>query len=132
MSWLFDRLTDLAVADHLTIVIDAPAECSTDAAAQDELERMLFRARRLTGTSVWNGSRPPELATVAESGGARFVASGTPTGPALFASLGDHDLGVAVGGAAPGATVQVDAVADLASLLDALLTLRSYAQRAIA
>lgn len=138
MSWLFDRLTDLAVADHLTIVIDASFDPSDDLAAkinlatEDQLEPILCRARQLEGTSVWHGSRPPQLASVAESRGSRFVASGTADGQALFATLGDHDLGVSVGDAALGASVQVNAAADLASLLDALLTLRSCAQRAVA
>ncbi len=132
MSWLFDRLTDLAVADHLTIVIDAPPDRGDDLATRVELERMLHWARQLPATSVWNAPRPPDLATVSQSRGSRFVASATAAGPALFASIGEHDLGVSVGGAALGAAVQVNAPSDLASLLDALLTLRAYAQRAVA
>lgn len=129
MSWLFDRLTDLAVADHLTIVIDS-LPCSDDnRSTDDELELMLCRARQLPGTSVWNGKRPPVPVCVDESAGAHFVASGMPSGPSLFATLGEHDLGVSVGAVALGANLKVNAVADLASLLDSLVTLRSYAQR---
>jgi len=132
MSWLFDRLTDLAVADHLTIVIDIPPGFTDDPAERDEFEQMLRRARLLYGTSVWSGPRPPALATAGESAGARFVASGTPAASALFATLDDHDLGVSVGGVASGAGVQVAAITNVTSLLDSLVTLRSYAQRAVA
>lgn len=126
MSWLFDRLTDLAVADHLTIVIDTPPNC-----VDDELGRMLRRAQSLAATSVC--AHPDALTDGATSSvGATFVASGTLAGPALFRALGEHDLAVSIGGTAPGATMQVDAIADLSSLLDALITLRSYAQRAVA
>lgn len=127
MSWLFDRLTDLAVADHLTVVIDVPSD------HHDELAQMLRRARTLASTSIHPasalhpGSQPP-----LRNAGGTFVASASPSGRTLFETLGEHDLGVAVGGAAPGATMQVDTVGDLCSLLDALVTLRSYAQRAVA
>ena len=53
-------------------------------------------------------------------------------GQHLLADLGERDLAVSVGGIIPGSNIQVDAVTDLASLLDALVTLRSYAQRAVA
>lgn len=125
MSWLFDRLTDLAVADHLTVVIDVPTD--------DELSVMLQRTRSLAATSVGPSTavRQHDGAEVSRSVGT-FVASASPSGRTLFEALGEHDLGVAVGGAAPGASLQVDTVGDLCSLLDALVTLRSYAQRAVA
>lgn len=131
MSWLFDRLTDLAVSDHLTIVIDAPTAAieQEDAA---ELARMLRRAQSLAGTSVCTSLSQRPLGGAGHSSAATFLASASAAGPELFAALDAHDLGVSVGGAALGATMQVDAVTDLSSLLDALITLRSYAQRAVA
>lgn len=130
MSWLFDRLTDLAVSEHLTIVVDPATVGEGD--DRSEITQLLRRAGHLMHTSVWEGVRKPELTTIAESRGARFVASGDAGYSALFTTLGPHDLGVSVGGIAPGAALHVDTTPDLASILDALITLRSYAQRAVA
>lgn len=130
MSWLFDRLTDLAVSEHLTIVVDPTTVGEGD--DRSEITQLLRRAGHLMHTSVWEGVRKPELTSTVEAGGARFVASGNAAYSALFTTLGPHDLGVSVGGVAPGAALQVDTTPDLASILDALITLRSYAQRAVA
>jgi hypothetical protein len=130
MSWLFDRLTDLAVADHLTIVIDP--DTGVGDPGRSEIDQMLQRARHLPDTMVWEGVRRPEAITAAEAGSVRFAASSNAECSALFSTLGPHDLGVSVGGIACGAAVHVDSPLDLASLLDALITLRSYAQRAVA
>ena len=103
MSWLFDRLTDLAVADHLTIVID-PGTGVGDP-GRGEIDQMLQRARHLPDTMVWEGVRKPEAVGQAESNSVRFVASSDAESSALFTTLGPHDLGVSVGGIACGAAV---------------------------
>jgi len=121
MSWLFDRLTDLAVADRLEIVVDAEPI--------DLLAPMLQRAERLRSTAVRRGCPTPLDAWIREPKQVRFIASGSARAGVLFADLGEHDLGVAVAAHSPGATMQVDNVTDLNSLLDTLITMRSYVQR---
>lgn len=121
MSWLFDRLTDLAVADRLEIVVDTER--------LDQLDPMLHRAERLSATAVRRGCPNPLDAWIREPREVRFIASGSTRAGVLFADLGERDLGVAVAAHAPGATMKVENVADLNSLLDALITMRSYVQR---
>ena len=129
MSWLFDRLTDLAVADRLRIVVDTAERVDRDPVHDPELDVLLRRAELLPGTTVVRGAPPLRSVAVDDRREAVFVACGTERAPSLFAGLGERDLTVAVGAHAPGASVKVDALEDLASLLDALVTLRSYVHR---
>lgn len=112
MSWLFDRLGTLAGADQLQIVVD----CTPD----DRLAHLLTEAAALPATRV--AAAPPSRGL----GEALFVASDSDT--AAFSNLTDTDVGVAIGGHAPGAHVTVSDLEDLASLLTTLLTMRSYAK----
>lgn len=112
MSWLFDRLGTLAASEQLQIVVD----CTPD----DRLAALLAEADTLPATRVAQGDparRPGEV---------RFVASDADTN--AFSDLTDSDVGVAIGGHAPGAHVTVSDLEDLVSLLTTLLTMRSYAQ----
>lgn len=112
MSWLFDRLGSLAGAEQLQIVVD----CSPD----NRLDALLAEAETLPATRVVHGAplrRPGEV---------RFVASDADTN--AFCDLTDTDVGIAIGGHAPGAHVTVSDLEDLVSLLTTLLTMRSYAQ----
>lgn len=123
MSWLFNRLTDLAVAERLEIVVDVePLE---------GLDHILNRAAQLRRTQVRRGRPNPLDAWIREPRQVRFIASGGggARSGVLFADLEDHDLGVAIAAHAPGANLKVDSLSDLNPLLDALITMRSYAQR---
>ena len=121
MSWLFDRLTGLASAESLEIVIDADP--------LDALDPMLQRAERLQSTVVRRGCPKPLDAWIRQPREVRFIASASVRSGVLFADLGDEDLGVAVAAHAPGASIKVDHVTDLNPLLDALITMRSHVQR---
>lgn len=122
MSWLFDRLTELAVSDHLDIILDP--------APDDDLGSVLHRASLLPDTRVFaDGASDVVGADHASSRRSRVVASWGGPASEHFADLGPTDLGIAVAGFAPAATIKVDCLADLSSLLDSLVTLRSYAQR---
>lgn len=123
MSWLFDRLTDLAVAERLEIVVDVEP--------LDDLDQLLNRAAQLQSTLVRRGCPNPLDAWIREPREVRFIASGTGSARSgvLFADLEDHDLGVAIAAHAPGANIKVDSLSDLNPLLDALITMRSYVQR---
>lgn len=125
MSWLLDRLTGLAVADRLTIVIDASAD------PMRQLAPTLDRASTLEGTTVMAkvkeaGPPPPTR------GELRLVVAASDGTEGWFSSLRTDDLGVSVGAAAPGADVRVDELRDAATVLDTLVTLRAHALRAIA
>lgn len=116
MSWLFDRLGTLAGADQLQIVVD----CTPDA----RVTHLLTEAAALPATRVALPTTPaPPIRGLGE---ALFVASDSDT--AAFSNLTDADVGVAIGGHAPGAHVTVSDLEDLVSLLTTLLTMRSYAQ----
>ncbi len=121
MSWLFNRLTDLAASERLEIVVDADP--------LDELDPMLRRAERLRATDVRRGCPTPLDAWIREPRAARFIASGSVRASVLFADLGDHDLAVAVAAHAPGASLRVDGLSDVNRLLDTLITMRSHVQR---
>lgn len=126
MSWLFDRLTELAVADHLAIIVD------TETA--DDLEPVLNRAAALTDTKVLRGNPQRRSSGCHDRpafpvGESRLVASGGGSARPFFADLGAHDLGVSIAVHAPNAALRVERTADLRTLLESLVTLRSYAQR---
>ena len=123
MSWLFDRLTELAVSDRLEIILDAETS--------DDLSLVLHRASLLPDTRVFADGPSFDSPGLANAGtrGSWLVASAGGAASAHFAELRETDLGIAVAGHAPAATITVDSVADLSSLLDSLVTLRSYAQR---
>ena len=121
MSWLLNRLTDLAVAERLEIVVDAEP--------LDELDPMLQRAEHLQATDVRRGCPTPLDAWVREPHAVRFIASGSVRASVLFADLGDRDRAVAVAAHAPGASMRVDGLSDVNRLLDTLITRRSYVQR---
>jgi hypothetical protein len=111
------------VSDQLDIILDAETS--------QELELVLHRAALLPDTRVFaEGSAfDPPCRAVSRTRGSTLVASVGGSASLHFAELRDTDLGIAVSGHAPDATVSVDSVADLSSLLDSLVTLRSYAQR---
>jgi hypothetical protein len=117
-SWLFDRLADLAAAERLAIHVDA--------AFADDLLHVLHRAAILPSTVVRFG---PPASGDRDHDEARFVASDNTGSAGSFADLSDRDFGVSVGAHAPGASLKVDDIADVGSLLDALVTLRAHAQR---
>lgn len=121
MSWLLNRLTDLAVAERLEILVDAEP--------LDEVDPMLQRAVHLRATDVRRGCPTPLDAWVREPHAVRFIASGSVRASVLFADLGDRDLAVAVAAHAPGASMRVDGLSDVSRLLDTLITMRSYVQR---
>lgn len=119
MSWLFDRLTDLAVADRLEIVVDAQVR----PALVDELQRASALPNTAVTYRVRVGSPP------ARTRPSRFVASGGGSAHDALTGLGEADLGVALGSPTSSASLHIGRMADLVSLVDSLVTLRSYAQR---
>ena len=90
---------------------------------------MVHRAEQLPATSVRRGCPTPLDAWIRGPHEVRFIASGSVRAGVLFADLGEGDLGVSVAAHAPGAALKVDNLDDLSSLLDALITMRSYVQR---
>ena len=91
MSWLFERLTDLAAAERLEIVIDADP--------LDALDPLLQRAEQLQSTVVRRGCPRPLDAWIRQPKAVRFIASSSVQSRVLFADLGDQDLGVVPRGA---------------------------------
>ncbi|HAP76172.1 MAG TPA: hypothetical protein DCR14_08830 [Acidimicrobiaceae bacterium] len=125
MSWLLDRLTGLAVADRLTIVVDTAADRS------GEFGGILRRAATVEGTSVVSAAAR-SAAQQPVRGEVRLVVASSDRGEPWFRALRSDDLGVSVGAASPGADVRVDGLHDAATLIDTLVTLRTHAMRAIA
>lgn len=125
MSWLLDRLTGLAVADRLTILVDSSSPPPV------ELDHTLRRASGLSGTTVVS-TRPQNAGPQLGRGELCLVVAASDTGASWFRALSPDDLGVSVGAASPGADVRVDELHDAATLIDTLVTLRAHAFRAIA
>ena len=189
MSWLFDRLCEIAVADQVHVMLCADVDAasvhdvSTDLAevlaraaavpqltmmllpndaplpvvtrrvlrtvdleeiepggAVDEIAETLRRQRRVPSTGV--RLRGPELSLI------EIGAGGYGALPAADADLADHrsvlatdvagrsmelrrvgrrGLGIAIGGVDPDAQVRVETLLDVVSIVDALVTLRSFA-----
>ena len=112
MSWLFDRLSQLADADRLDVTV----VCAPD----PRIESLLEEAEMLPSTIVRRSALiefdPDSIHLVAHDSDA-----------AVFERLRlDVDLGIAIGAHAPGAHVAVHDVDDLVTLLATLFTLRSY------
>ena len=129
MSEQRDRLVDLAAAEHLTIVIDSMFDDPRDCAS-DRIDQSLQRARLLPRTTVWDSLSPATRHVLQQpaSRGLRFVASGSEQAAAFMSSLRARDFGVSVGRTVPGAALRIDAMEDLASLLESLVSTRSNDQ----
>lgn len=112
MSWLFDRLSQLADAETLEVTVT----CAVD----PRVEALLNEAETLPSTIVRRSA-----AAQATTNAARVVAADDDA--TIFEGLrSDLDLGIAVGAHAPSAHVTVHDMDDLVSLLATLFTLRSY------
>ena len=189
MSWLFDRLCEIAVADQVQVMLCADVDAasspdvSTDLAevlaraaavpqltmmllpndaplpvvarrvlstvdleefapggAVDEIAEALRRQRQVPSTGV--RLRGPKLSLI------EIGAGGDGAPPADVGDLADHrsvlatdvagrstelrrigrrGLGIAIGGVDPDAQVRVETLLDVVSIVDALVTLRSFA-----
>ncbi|HWM21827.1 MAG TPA: hypothetical protein VNO51_19195 [Ilumatobacteraceae bacterium] len=126
---LRDRLVDLAAAEHLTIVIDSVFDDSQDGAS-DRIDQSLQRARLMPRTAVWDNLSPAtrHVLQQPESRGVRFVVSDSEQAAGFMSSLRAQDLGVSMGRAVAGAALRVDAMEDLAELLETLVSTRSDTQ----
>lgn len=112
MSWLFDRLSQLADAAKLEVTVT----CADD----PRVEALLTEAATLPATVVRRAALEHP-----DPSAAHFVAADTDA--SVFEQLRpESDLGVAVGAFAPNCQVTVADMDDLVSLLATLFTLRSY------
>lgn len=121
-TWLLERLAALATADRVVIHVDR--------SFVDELLLVLHRAATLPDTIVLFGAIDEVDDGIDDHGRSRFVVTAGETAVAeRFDHLSDTDFAVAVGGDSPRATLRVDGINEAGALLDALLRMRSRAQR---
>ncbi len=180
MSWLFDRLCELAVADEIEVVlavaIDAPRDRSdwADVLARVSTVPQLVATAMPPGAAPMHVLGPPTcrvdlderpvsaassvLARLALQAGAQgqalqvrgecvtlrpvapgvrsdlghqgvptVVAADTPGHGLVFERVGPRGLSISVGGVDPLAQMNMASVAGVISVVDALVTLRSFA-----
>lgn len=130
MSWLFDRLCELAVADRIEVILaaDVPTDPGDDDAV--DLAEVLLRAAQVPALSVTIlpvGERSPLPADDAGDE-VRVVFATDRLGHGRdLARVARRGLAIAVGGVDPAASIRVDDVRGVTSILDALVTLRYFA-----
>lgn len=143
MSWLFDRLSELAVADRIEIIVGADHPSLNDDGAltmSEVLERAASSPKlRVSILSPDEGMASVERliapnAGVDEQGSSAMrcvIASDRADFGPLFGRVSRTGLGIAIGGVHPDASIKVDALPAATSIIDALITLRNVAHRSM-